>query len=279
MNSYGTIAGPQHTLVGRIAPMCEALRLAIHRAAKMPPCPTRYVHTFPQWGHNVANELTKTVFKGLIVMAPKNDHANEANAFKIGQMIGFLVRAAIYFFKEVPAQIDRDGLNKLTPEQSQKMGKIAGLELLSPHASELAGRTITGKSELIKFIRRHILVFAIRLLRISLLLVNQILHRPVAEIFQFLSGLPKGFKSFLKFDGEFEGKRKRTEIYLLMLMYWPEIEEMRQSKTKTRKFLLEWLESKEGKQLVEDPKTFYELCGDIDLDLALPGHPSAAVSG
>jgi len=112
------------------------------------------------------------------------------------------------------------------------------------------------------------------LIRNNLTLIKSIWHRPVAEIFQFLSGLPKGFKSFLNTDGEFAGRGKRTEIFFVLLMYWPEIEEMRQSQPpKTRKHLLEWLEKEEGKQLVEDPKVFYAICDDISLDLTIPGHP------
>jgi hypothetical protein len=271
MNHYGTIAGPQHTLVGRIAPMCEAFRLAIHRAVNRPPFPTRYVHTFPEWGHNVTDELTKTVFKGLVGMAPSG---NQISAFKIGQLTGFFIRAAIFYWKEAPAQLERDGLNKLTPEQEQKLEKALGWELLLPEASELAGRSIRGKDELIKFHRQRILRSATNLIRCNLRLINYILHRPLEEIFQFLSGLPKGFKAFLKTDGEFAGKNKRTEIFLLLLMYWPEIEEMRQSKPdKTRKYLLDWLEKQEGRELVSDDKIFFAICDDIDLDLTIPGHP------
>jgi hypothetical protein len=275
MNSYGTTVGPQHTLVGRIAPLCESLRLAILRAANKPACPTRFLATYPIWGHNISDELTKTIFKGVVKMAPQNDHANEENAFKVGQMLGLLIRMAIYFWKEVPAQIEREGFNKFTPEQNQKLEKLSGWELLSPEASELAGRPINSKEALFKFHRRRILQFVMQQIRSSLRLINFILHRPLEEIFQFLSGLPKGFKAFLKIDGEFSGKGKRTEIFLLLVTYWPEIEEMRQSKPdKTRKYLLDWLEKQEGKQLVEDPKVFYELCDDIDLDLTIPGHPS-----
>jgi hypothetical protein len=280
MNFYGTIVGPQHTFVGRIAPMWEAMRLAVNRAANQPLPPTRYVHTFPQWGQNVTHELTKTVFKGLVQMAPKNNNPGVENAAKTGQMIGLFIRGAIYFWKDVPAQIKRDGLDNLPPEKKQKLENMIGWDLLSPEASELAGRPITNKAEILKFYRRRIMHFVIQQIRRSLQITIYILHRPLGEISAFLSGIPKGFNAFLRTDGEFAKTGKRTEIFFLLLMFWPEIEEMRQSKPeKTRKYLLEWLEKEVDKQLFEDPKIFYELCGDIDLDLAPPGHPSAAVSG
>ena len=271
MNIYGTTVGPQHTLVGRIAPLWEAWRLAIHRAANQPPPLTRYAHTLPEWGHNAADELTKTVFKGLVRMAPKD---NQVNAYKTGQMVGLLIRIGIYYWKEMPAEIEREGLNKLTPEKEQKLEKMSGWELLSPHASELAGRPITSQKELLKFHRQRITRLVIQQTRSWLRLINFILHRPLGEIAEFLSGVPKGFKAFLRTDGEFAGKGKRTETFFLLLIFWPEIEEMRKSQPpKTRQFLLEWLEKQEGKILYEDPKVFYELCDDIDLDMTAPGHP------
>jgi len=254
--------------------MLEAFHLAVYRAANRPPIPTRHSHHLPQWGHNVADELTKTVFKALVKMAPKDNQANELNAFKAGQMLGLLIRAGIFYWKEVPTQIERFGLNKLTPEQEQKLEKAAGVELMLPHASELAGRPITNKRELLKFHRRRITSFVVQQIRQSLRLLNYIMHRPIGEIAEFLSGIPKGFKAFLRTDGEFAGKGKRTEIFFLLLMYWPEIEEMRQSQPpKTRKFLLDWLEKEEGRQLVSDEKIFFAICDDIDLDMTVPGHP------
>lgn len=254
--------------------MWEAFRLAIDRAAERPPIAVRYAHTFPEWGHNIANELTKTVFKGIVRMAPKANQSNETLAGKSGQLVGLLIRAAIFYWKEVPVMIERDGLNKLTNERKEKLEKMAGWELLLSQASELAGRPITTKAELIKFHRRRVRRLAIQLIRNNLRLAKLILQRPVEEIFQFLSGIPKGFKCFLKTDGEFAGTGKRTEIFILLLMYWPEIEEMRQSQPpKTRKSLLDWLEKEEGRPLVTDEKIFFAICDDIDLDLTIPGHP------
>ena len=274
MNCYGKTVGPQHTLAGRITPLCEALRLAICRAAGKPPPPVRYAESFPEWGHHIADELTKTIFKGIVRMAPHEKQSETTLAAKAGQLVGLLIRMGIFYWKEIPAQIEREGLNKLTAEQKAKLEKMAGWELMLPHASELAGRPITTRAELIKFQRRRNLHFVIQLIRSNLKLAKLILHRPLEDIFQFLSGLPKGFKSFLNTDGEFAGKGKRTEIFLILLMYWPEIEEMKQSQPpKTRKYLLDWLEQEEDKQLVVDPKVFYAICDEIDLDLTIPGHP------
>ena len=73
-----------------------------------------------------------------------------------------------------------------------------------------------------------------------------------------------------------ESAQKSTSV---LLTYWPEIEEMRQSQPpRTRKFLLEWLEKEEGKQLVRDEKVFYALCDDIGLDLTIPAIPLVQIA-
>ena len=95
----------------------------------------------------------------------------------------------------------------------------------------------------------------------------------LGEIFHFLSGIPKGFKAFLKIDGEFAGKGKRTEIFLLLLMYWPEIEEMRKSQPPKTRRSSGMVGKTRRPQLVEDDKIFFAICDDIDLDMTVPGHP------
>ena len=84
----------------------------------------------------------------------------------------------------------------------------------------------------------------------------------------------------MKSDGEFARTGKRTEVFLILLMYWPEIEEMRRAQPPvTRKFLLNWLEKQEGKTLCESDNIFSAICDDIDLDMAPPGHPFNTVEG
>ena len=65
----------------------------------------------------------------------------------------------------------------------------------------------------------------------------------------------------------------------MLLMLWPEIAEMQKSDPpKTCKFLLDWLEKQEAKQLVNDEKQFNGLCWEIGLVMAPPGHPRKSPS-
>lgn len=270
MNFYGTTVGPQHTLFGRVAPMMEAMRLAICRAAEQPLPPVQLAHDLPPWVHRIADELTRTVFKGIVNLAPAT---KKYHARKNGQLVGLLIRMVIFYWKDASAIWEREGLNKLTPEQEAKLEKMTGWEAACQHTSQMAGRPITTKKQVMKFWRQRLGEFALRMAKTNWTLINYTLHQPVEDIFQFISGIPEGFRCFLRTDGEFAKQGKRTEVYFVLLTYWPEIREMQQSQPPlTRPFLLEWLEKQEGKEL-SDEKIFSGICDDIDLDMSPPGHP------
>jgi hypothetical protein len=276
-NFYGPIAGPQHTLFGRIAPMMGALHLAVFRAAEQPVPKLELAYEFPTWGHRIGDELTNTVFKGVVNMAPQG---NKYHGRKAGQMVGFLIRAAHFYWKDAPAFLKRDGLDNLNKEQEKKLDQVVGWEAGMAQASQLAGRQIKTKSQLLKFTTGRLSRFVLHTFKIGWRLTKYALQQPVEDVFQFLSGIPEGFKCFLKSDGEFAKPGKRTEIFLTLLMYWPEIEEMRRAEPPvTRKFLLNWLEKQEGKSLCESESIFFAICDDVDLDMAPPGHPFKIVQG
>ena len=251
--------------------MMAALRLAICRVAAQPLPVSDPVHVFPEWGHNIAHELTRTVFKGIVDMAPQGQRKLSR---KIGRMIGLMLRMAAFYAKDTKIILEREGLNRLTAEQKQKIEKFSGWQLLLPQASQEAGRLVKTKAQL----RRHLVGKLIRFIRqqvmVSWRLFKFVWSQPTAELYEFGEGFVEGLKCFLKPDGEFAVRGRRAEIYLLLLMSWPEIEEMRLAQPPhTRKYLLNWLEKQEGKQLVDSDKIFFDICDDISLDLAPPGHP------
>ena len=277
MNFYGTTTGSQHTLFGRIVPIMGALRLAIWRAAEQPLPEVQFANELPEWGHCIANELTSTVFKGIVNMAPNGKKYHARNS---GQVVGLLIRTGIFYWKEVPAMLERDGFNKLTPEQEKKLEKLTGWEVGMAQASQLAGHPINTKAQFTKFWTRRLSQFVLNTIKVGWTIIRNALKQPVPDVLQFLSGVPEGFKCFLNADGEFAKIGKRTEVFFVLLAYWPEIEEMRQARPpRTRKVLLDWLEKQEGKQLVQSDEIFYGICGDISLDVGLVGHPTKILPG
>jgi hypothetical protein len=186
-----------------------------------------------------------------------------------------LIRMAIFYWKEVPVIWEREGLNRLTPEKEAKLERLTGWEVACRHASQISGRPILTKAQVLEFWRQRLKSFLFHVAKTTWRLIEYTLHQPLEDIFQFISGLPEGFKCFLRTDGEFAKRGKRTEVFWVLLMYWPEIEEMRQSQPPlTRRFLLEWLEREEGRQLVDSEKVFLEICDDIGLDVGVVGHPT-----
>jgi hypothetical protein len=271
LNSYGSNTGSQHTLSGRFVPVMDAMRLAISRAAEQPVPAVKFANELPKWGHNIGDELTCTVFKGIVNMAPQG---GKHHGRKSGQMVGLLIRAVLFFWKDIQSQSRRDGLDRLTPGQKKKRDKAAGWEVAMAQASQLAGRPIKTKAQLATFWTGRLRQFVSRSVKAGWRLTKYALQQPAEEVFQFLSGVPEGFKCFLRTDGEFAKTGKRTEMFFTLLIYWPEIEEMRRAQPPvTRKFLLNWLQKQEGKTLCESEFIFYSICDDIGLDMAPPGHP------
>ena len=284
MNLYGKISGPEHTVFGRIAPMGEALHRAVFRAVGKPLDAVELSGAMPEWCQNIADRLVLTVLKGIVGLAPQG----KFDARSYGRLVGVLMRGIVHFGKEVPAQLKRDGLLDLDPEKEKKLESMFDIPAILAFVSAKLQRPISNNDELIQAgteeLERRVDVQAEFLLTVSRYLLN----RPVAEQHEFLCGIPEGFILFLNNDGGYTGQRQRTELYLLLLMYWPEITEMQKAQPpKTCKFLLDWLEKQEGKEvaddedrlkqepkkLVDDAKQFYGLCGEIGLVMGPPGHP------
>ena len=71
------------------------------------------------------------------------------------------------------------------------------------------------------------------------ILVLAALRQPPNITVEFLRGLPDGYTIFLLENGEFTGDRGRTNDYLALLAFWPEIEALRAATGVTRQQLYE----------------------------------------
>jgi hypothetical protein len=270
MNYYSGKTGPQHLLFGRVAPICEASYRAIVRASGKELPPPGLCAAMPLWAHNIADKLALTIFRRVIELNPKG----EIDAQNYGRLVGSILRGVVHFCKEVPAQLKKEGLMDLTKDQEEKVDVMVDFPALLGFASQKFGQPMANEEELGTAVAQRIEKRAKEhVIGLQTFLIY-LLDRPITEQHVFLCGIPEGFTMFLNNDGGYSGQRQRTEVYLHLLGYWPEIVEMQQSEPpKTRKFLLDWLEKEVGKQLVEDEKQFRDLCGEIGLVMAPPGHP------
>lgn len=271
MNFYGTTTGPQHTLFGRVVPMIEAIGLAVCRAAAQPLPVAQFANQLPPWIHRIADELTCTIFREIVSLAPTSQ---KYHARKNGRLVGLLIRMGIFYCKEVDAIWEREGLNKLTAEQEKKLDKLAGWEPLCAHTSRMVGRPNITRTQAKKYWLQQLNRFIFHTAKMMWKLTRFALCQPVGDVAEFLGGLAEGFKCFLNTDGDFAKTGKRTDIFIALLTYWPEIEEMRKAQPPLSKpEVLAWLEKQEGKQLMPSEHAFSELCNDITLDFGLTGHP------
>ena len=263
MNFYGTETTEQHSISGRLIPLGEALLLAVERAGGQPVQEPRYSQVLPAWGHNLCAKLTTTIFRNMVEIAPKD---NQFVARHYGQLIGVLLRAAVFFLKDAPALLKREGLWDLTKEQEAKLDKMSGLPLLFSVASEKFQKPVSNGDQLVEVGLENAGEKATHLAGGFFLVLRYLLDRPVQEQYEFLRGIPEGFKAFLNFKGEFVGDKRRLENYVLLAMYWPEIAEMQKEQPpKTRKLLLEWLEKQEGtKNWLRTPKYFTRFVMKLD---------------
>jgi len=276
MNYYGTETTEQHLIAGRIIPLIEAMWQAMQRATGRPLSEAKYAAVLPCWIHNLCDKLMTTIFKKLIKVAPRN---NQVVARDCGQMTGFLLRGAVLIYTEFPLMLKREGFSDLSEVQEGRLKEISGLPMLLSVAGEFFQKPISNENELIGATTESVRAKARELTGCFHAIVKYLLERPVEEQYEFLQGVPEGFKAFLDLQGDFTGNKRRIDIYFALMRYWPEIAEMQKAQPpRTRKYLLEWLEKQEEKPLVTDPKQFYEVCDEIDLDLAPPGHPSNSSS-
>jgi hypothetical protein len=270
MNFYGESSGPEHLLFGRVGPICEALYNAAYRAAGKSPPPPSISKGMPEWCHNIADKLGLTILKRITDLAPRG----KFDARNYGRMVGIVLRGIIYFCKEVPRGLKKDGLLDLDAGQEKRVEGMIDMGPVFAFASEKFQRPICNDGELMEAGSAELEKRATREAEIFLTIGRYLLDCPITEQHQFLCGIPEGFILFLNKDGDYAGQRQRTELYLRLLVFWPEITEMQKAEPpKTCKFLLDWLEKQEGKQFVEDEKLFYGLCGEIGLVMAPPGHP------
>jgi len=266
---------PQKTIAGRVIPLVEAFQRGVDKARGKALGEPKLSSCLPSWCHSIAERFAKTIFKSTIALDPKG----QFDARNFGRIVGVLLRGLVFIYKEAEPLLRKEGLWEMDKEREEKIEKAMGTELVFPIVSEKVGRPVTNEDELTSVLEGEAGKRVGNLLEMVEKPLLHILGQSVRQQHQFLRGIPEGFISLLNSGGTFTGDRGRTNMYILLLMCWPEIAEMQKAdRPKSRKHLLEWLEKIEGTakepvQLVVDEKTFYDLCDDIGLVMKQPGPP------
>jgi hypothetical protein len=71
MNFYGPENRDEHTLAGRLIPLAEALYHSVMKAANQPVAQSQQSAQLPSCCLNICDQFTKSIFRGLVDVAPK----------------------------------------------------------------------------------------------------------------------------------------------------------------------------------------------------------------
>lgn len=263
------------TIAGRVAPLVEMFYRVFVEACGVQAREPQLCKHLPSWSNNIALRFGKTIFKSALALAPRD----RFEARDYGRMVGVLMRGAVFTLKEMKPLLQREGLWDLSEQQEGDLNQLAGMNLVFQIASEIFARDIRTEKQLVKALENQGEKWANNLVEQTKQAMLYLWGQSVEQQHQFLSGVPEGFVLFLDSEGNFAGDRRRTEIYLYLLVFWPEIVEMQQADPpKTRKELLEWLERQGSTrekqvQFFEDEQRFYDLCDDIGLVMKARGRP------
>lgn len=256
------VANPLATIAGQAIPVVEAFWLAVNRARGQGSVEPELSVCLPPWCHNIADQFAKTVFKSMIGLDPKG----QFDARNYGRMIGLILRAAVFVFKEVEPLLRKEGLWELSNSEQTKLKEVSGLELLFAVASKNWKVPIRNENQLLHQTERHVEKRALDLMEGLKTVLVHVWGQSIEEQHQFLCGIPEGFTTFLDGEGQFTGDRGRTKLYTALLALWPEIVEMQKAEPpKSRRDLQRWLVDEKKVLMVDDDDWFDHLCDEIGL--------------
>ena len=108
---------------------------------------------------------------------------------------------------------------------------------------------------------------------LTIALAGKVQGMTSSEQSEYMKGWQTGHSGLLDEGGNLVGNQ-RTELYLLLLARWPQVEAMQRSDPpSTRKDLFELIESEIGRNRAGTLKRFERLCEDIGLVMKVPGPP------
>jgi hypothetical protein len=233
--SYIRCATRLLAIVGGIYRACGLTMLGPPQSMEIP--------ELPSWAGNICEQLARTIFKRLAELRPEGEQADWRNT---GRMLGVWQRIITFL-----ADAWKNG-ERVLPE-----------EALAPSTAPADSFVVIPQSDLLQSVQES--------------LKNQILEsflQNPAEQEEFFAGLHEGHKMFLDTNGQLVGDRGRTQVYLVLLGNWMEIEEMRKGRpSKTCLDLYEMLAPSLGDPHRERFEWFNDVCNGIGLCMKTPGRP------
>jgi hypothetical protein len=196
---------------------------------------------------------------------------------KLGQVFSIGERGVMFFENEAEQKLKQDGLLDLTPNQDDDIYKLVfGDRWTEKKKTEMQAQEPEKPVEEILVERLFAIVATAK--RAVPEWHQKALEWDAAAVTKFHAGVAKGSAAFLDKDGELvgENKIKLRDTYEMLLIGWPEIEEMlKADPPKTRNHLWDWLKTFSYIRWIEleDLEQLNRLCAAIKLKLKDPGPP------
>ena len=248
----------------------------------------------PDYCYNIFELYKRTTFKGFVpiseaILIKDKERAatcktiREAKEImtidweKLGQVFSIGERGMMFFENEAEEKLKQDGLLDLTPKEDDEIYKlIFGDRWTEKRKAEIQAQEPDKPVEEI---------LGERLFGIEATMKKAVpeWHQKALEwdaeaVTRFHAGVAKGSAAFLDKDGELVGEKKikLRDTYEMLLIAWPEIEEMLNADPpKTRNHLWDWLKTFSYIRWIEleDLEQLNRLCAEIKLKLKKPGAP------
>lgn len=227
--------------------------------------PAKLTREQPKWVLGILERFKKTVLRPILKLRPKNGVVVWRN---YGRMVGLVERYKAFLSHDLPQLFEREGLDKITEEESKRIWPLLGLDKLRQHLVKVLNRPVSDGEPLESLISEtlvHQLDWHEKLRSVAFCHVAQQNPKTTALFFK---GLSEGYTCCLDENGLFTGDRGRTQIYFDFLTWQFEIEKFRRTMpVKSRRDLQNWVINTTKIRIPGDPEWFDHFCDEICLSM------------
>lgn len=223
----------------------------------------------PAWTKNICRKLSNTILKSVLKLRPKR----KVNWRHYGRCIGIAERYKTFLVKDVPQILKKEGLNKISKKQWQRIQPLLGEKEARQYYLKVLERPKNNQTplpELVELAHGKQIAYLEKIKEIAFF---HLASQSAKTTHVFLKSMSEGYTAFLNEDGQFSGDDRRADIHLELIAWQYDIEKMRRSlPQKNNKHLVTEL-----KKLPEfknkTPDWFNDVFKSIKLSIGRRGRP------
>jgi hypothetical protein len=241
------------------------LKSELHATCGLKPVPFwKRPDKTPEWTKNICAKFKNTIFKSVLKLKPKR---NKVNCQHYGRSIGCLDRFRTFLTKDIPRELKKDGLNKISKKRWAKIKARLGLKQMRQYclkALNLPANDKTSDKKLCMLLLGQQLAHHEKIKQTALL---HVASQDAKTTALFWKGVSEGYTLFLNVEGEFSGDDRRFEVFADLIGMQYEVEKMRRMiPEKSRNDLRAELKKSPDFQ-DRGQKWFNDVCDEIKLSM------------